>query len=196
VRALLTTRNSALYLLGQTVSAFGDSALWLVAAVWIVQLTGSVALAGLTFFFLTAPSVLAPFAGLLIDRVNRRPLLVTGNLLSAAVVLLLLMVHDRDDVWLVYLVMTLYGLSNTVLDSAPSALLPSLVPRSQIGQMNALLRSAREALRVIAPPVGTGIFVAFGGGFVAVVDAASFLIATSALLLLHPQKRQPSAVAR
>ncbi len=189
MKELLRSRNAALYCAGQTVSAFGDSALWLVAAVWIVQLTGSVALAGLTFFFLTAPSVLAPFAGLLIDRVSRRPLLVIGNLVSAVVVLLLLLVRDRDDVWLVYVVMTLYGLSNIVLGSAQSALLPSLVPAIQIGRMNALLRSAREALRLIAPPIGTGIFVAFGGGVVAVVDAASFLIATIALLLLRPRTR-------
>lgn len=196
MKDLLLNRNAALYLVGQTVSAFGDSALWLVAAVWIVQLTGSVALAGLSFFFLVAPSVLAPFAGLLIDRVGRRPLLVVGNLASAAAVLPLLLVHDRGEVWLVYLVMALNGVSNTLLSSAQSALLPSVVEPIQIGRLNALLRSAREAMRLIAPPAGTGMFVAFGGGVVAVVDSMSFLTAAGALLLLQLRHRDRDIVVR
>lgn len=186
MKRLLLDRNAVLYLTGQTVSGFGDAALWLVAAVWVVQMTGSVGLGGLTFFFLTAPSIVAPLAGLLIDRVPRRPLLVVGNLASAAVVLLLLLVRDREDVWLLYLVMTLYGLSSVVLGSAQSALLPALLPSEQLGRANALLRSAREALRLVAPPVGTLVFVAYGGGAVALLDAASFAVAAVALMLVRP----------
>ena len=185
MRAILRSKNGVAYLLGQTISAFGDSALWLVAAIWIVQLTGSIALAGLSFFFLSAPSVLAPFAGLLIDRVPRRPLLVVANLASAAVVLMLLAVHGRGDVWLIYIVMTLYGVSNVVLGSAQSTLLPSVLAPEHLGSMNALLRSAREALRLVAPPIGAAIFVIFGASAVAIADAATFGAATIALLVLR-----------
>ncbi|MBW4032546.1 MAG: MFS transporter [Acidobacteria bacterium] len=196
MRELLRNRNAQIYLTGQTVSAFGDSALWLVAGVWVAQLTGSIGLAGLTFFFIAAPAIAAPLAGLLIDRLPRRPLLLVGNLASAAVVLLLLLVHSPGDVWLIYLVMILYGMSNVLLTSAQSALLPSLVPPHQFGRANALLRSAREALRLIAPPVGTFAFVALGGGIVAAIDAGTFVVAAVALLLLHPSESERSPAVR
>lgn len=185
MKALLADRDARFLIGGQTVSAFGDSALWLVAAVWVQQLTGSVPLAGLTFFFLSVPSVLAPLAGLAVDRLPRRPLLVVGNLLTAALVLLLLLVHDAGDVWLVWLVMTGYGCSAVLLGTGSSALLPDVVPPELLGRANALTRSLREGLRIVAPAFGTGLFAIAGGGAVAVVDAATFLLAAVALLLLR-----------
>jgi hypothetical protein len=52
MRALLTHRNARLYLSGQVMSLFGDSALWLAMGIWIKVLTGSSAAAGLSFFAL------------------------------------------------------------------------------------------------------------------------------------------------
>ena len=133
MKALLADRDVRLVLGGQTVSAFGDSAFWLAAAVWVQQLTGSVSLAGLTFFFLTAPSVLGPVAGLLVDRLPRRTVLVVGNLATAALLLLLLLVRGPEDVWLIWLVMTGYGCSAVLLGAGASALLPDVVPPGSLG---------------------------------------------------------------
>ncbi|MGN6446222.1 MFS transporter [Amnibacterium sp.] len=185
MRRLLADRDVRLVVGGQTVSAFGDAALWLVAAVWVQRLTDSVALAGLTFFFLTLPAVFAPLAGLLVDRVPRRPLLVIGNLVSGVLVLLLLLVRGAGDVWLIWLVMTGYGCSAVLLGAGASALLPDVVPAAQLGPVNALIRSLREALRVVAPAFGTALFAMAGGGAVAVVDAVTFLVAAGALGLLR-----------
>lgn len=195
MRALLADRDARLLIAGQTVSAFGDSALWLVAAVWVQQLTGSVSLAGLTFFFLSLPAVLAPVAGLAVDRLPRRALLVVGNLASAGLVLLLLLVRDGGDVWIVWLVMTGYGCSVVLLGAGGSALLPEVVPATLLGRANALLRSLREGLRIVAPALGTALFALLGGGAVAVVDAATFVLAAGALLLLRVRER-PREVPR
>lgn len=191
MKALLADRDVRLLLGGQTISGFGDSAFWLAAAVWVQQLTGSVSLAGLTFFFLTAPSVLAPLAGLAIDRLPRRPLLIVGNLATAALVLLLLLVRDAGDVWLVWLVMVGYGCSGVLLGAGASAMLPSVVPAERLGQANAFARSLREGLRIVAPAFGTGLFALAGGGAVAVVDAATFVLAAVALLLLRTRENDP-----
>ena len=75
MRTLLTYRDARLLLAGQTLSAFGDWAMLIVLAVWMKVLTGSSALAGLTFFTFAAGSLLAPLGGLLADRVRRRPLM-------------------------------------------------------------------------------------------------------------------------
>jgi MFS family permease len=101
---LLRIADLRRYLAGQVLSLFGDSALLIVLAIWAKQLTHSSAAAGLVLFAVVAPSLLTPLAGVLVDRVRRRPLLVVVNVLSAIAVLPLLFVHDAGDVWILYVV--------------------------------------------------------------------------------------------
>ena len=90
MRRVLARRDMRLYVAGQTLSVFGDTALWLALGVWAKTLTGSSAAAGMVIFFLAAPQLLSPLAGLLADRVRRRPLLIAANLVTAVAVLPLL----------------------------------------------------------------------------------------------------------
>src|ERR1700748_3689501 len=103
MRRLLEVRDARGYLGGQVFSLFGDTALWLAVGIWVKTLTGSNAAAGLVFFFAAAPVLLAPFTGLLVDRVRRRPLLLVVNAVTGGAVLLLLLVHGRGQGWLGFL---------------------------------------------------------------------------------------------
>jgi MFS family permease len=185
MRALLADRNGRRYLIGQLLSVFGDTALWLAAGIWVKTLTGSNAAAGLTFFAFAAPSVLAPAAGMLVDRVKKRPLLVSTDLALGAGVLLLLLVHGRDQVWLIYVVMVLYGLAYGVLGSGESALLREMLPEELLGNANGTLQTFRQGVRLVGPVAGAGLFAWLGGGAVAIVDACTFLVAATATLSLH-----------
>lgn len=64
-------RNARLYLIGLGLSMIGDTALSLVAGMWVKSLTGSSALAGLTQTCIYIPSLFGPLAGLVADRVPR-----------------------------------------------------------------------------------------------------------------------------
>jgi MFS family permease len=176
-RGLWAHPQARRYLIGQTLSLFGDSALWLACGIWVRTLTGSDTAAALTFVFFTAPALLAPLAGLLVDRVRRRPLLIAANLSGAAILTPLLLVHHRRDVWLIYTVMLLYGLLNVLIAPAQSALLTSLLPLHLLADANATLRTVQEGLRVLAPLAGAGLFAFLGGHAVAALDMASFLAA-------------------
>jgi MFS family permease len=182
---LLKHRNACLYLVGQTFSLFGDTALWLAMGIWVKTLTGSNAAAGLVFFAFALPSLGAPLLGVLVDRMPRRPLLIATNLATGGVVLLLLLVHSRIDIWLIYLVMFLYGVSSSLIGSAQSALLTTLLPPDLLGEANSTLQTVRQGLRLIGPLAGAGLFVWLGGGAVALIDALTFLIATGTLLLIR-----------
>jgi MFS family permease len=190
---LVRDRRSRVYLGGQIVSIFGDTALFLSAAVWVRELTGSDGAAASTFLFLAAPALASPFVGVLVDRVRRRPLLVVVNAATGAAVLLLLLVRGSGDAWLVYAVMTLYGAASTIIASAQSALLPAIVPDDLLGDANGLLQTVQQGARVLSPLVGVGLFTAFGGGVVAVVDAVSFAVAVASLLLIRVDEPTPSA---
>jgi MFS family permease len=195
MRRLLCHRDARVYLVGQVISLFGDSSLWLAMGIWVKTLTGSNAAAGLTFFFFTAPSLLSPAAGLLVDRVRRRPLLIVTNALTGSAVLLLFLVHTAHEVWLVYLVMAMYGLSYSVLGSAQSALLAGMLPAELLPDANGALRTAQESMRLVGPLAGAALFVAVGAHTVVVMDAATFAVAVLSLVVLRIQEAVPEPMA-
>jgi MFS family permease len=181
VRKLLTYRDARLLVAGQTLSAFGDWAMWFVMAIWMKKLTGSSAEAGLVFFVLALGNLAGPLGGLLADRLRRRPLMIACDCVLGTSVLVLLFVHGRSDAWLIYLVAFLYGLLGTVFFPAQTALLRVMLPEELLADANGALSSSRQGLRVVAPLAGAGLYAAFGGGVVAILDATTF--AGSALLM-------------
>ena len=190
MRELLRIRDARIFLAGWTMSQFGDWAMIIVLAVWAKALTDSNASAGLVFFALAAPSIFAPLAGMVVDRVRRRPLLIAVYSVEAVVVLALLFVHDRGDVWIIYAMAVFIGTFGTLAASARSALMTVTIPRELLGEGNAIFQSAREGLRLIAPLAGAGIYAAAGGGVVAIVDSASFVFVVAALLMMRtPEPR-------
>jgi MFS family permease len=192
MRRILARRDMRLFVAGQTLSLFGDTALWLALAVWAKTLTGSSAAAGMVIFGITAPGLLAPLSGLLADRVRRRPLLIVTNLATAAAVLPLLLVHDRGDVWIIYAVTVAYGLSYTVLGAGLSGLLATMLPEDELADANGVLQTAREGLRLFAPLAGAALFTAAGGAAVALLDAATFVIAAGSLALMRVVEPPPA----
>jgi MFS family permease len=183
------TRDARVFLAGQSLSLAGDTSLWLALAIWAKDLTGSSSAAGIAIFCVMAPQLLSPLAGLLVDRVRRRPLLIAVNLASAAVVLALLGVGDRVGV--LYAVAVVYGASYTLLASGQSALLATLVAPEKLSEANALLQTVREGLRLIAPVAGAGLYAAAGGAAVAILDAATFVIAAACLASLRLREPKP-----
>ena len=185
MRRLFRIRNMRVFVAGWTASVFGDWAMFIVLGVWTKDLTGSNSAAGLVFFALALPSLFSPFAGLVVDRLPRRPVLMWTYAAEAVVVLSLLFVHDRGDIWIIYAVTVFYGASGTLAASARSALLTVMVPQELLGESNGVLQTLREGLRLIAPLVGALIYASIGGGAVAILDSASFVAVVIALALIR-----------
>lgn len=192
MRTLLSYRDARLLLAGQTLSAFGDWAMLIVLAVWMYTLTHSNALAGLTFFVFAAGSLLAPLGGLLADRVRRRPLMIVADCVLGAFVLVLLLVHDRSDAWLIYAVAFAYGALGTVFFPARAALLKIMLPEELLADANGALTATREGLRIIAPLAGAGLYTVLGGGAVAVLDSATFAASAFFLSRMRVPEEKPA----
>jgi MFS family permease len=195
MRRLLSHRDARTYIAGQGLSVIGDSALWLAMGIWVKILTGSNSAAGLTFFAFICGCLLAPVSGVIVDRVRRRPLLITANLSSAALVCLLLLVHGRGQVWLIYLVMLGYGAANSMIASAQVALLPGLVPAGLLGEANSALQMASQGLRVVSPLLGAGLLGWVGARPVILLDAGTFVVAAGTVLALRLREPRPSRAA-
>ena len=176
---------------GVSTSMFGDSVMLIVLSMWVKSLTGSNAAAGMTFFWLVLPSLFAPLFGLFVDRVRRRPLLLWANVASAGCVLPLLLVRNAGDVWLIYAVAFVYGISFVVVPAGLNGLLKEVMPPPLLVEANASLQTIKESFRLVGPLAGAALFSALGGGAVAVVDAASFLVAAAVIGALRVNEDQP-----
>lgn len=191
MRDLLRHRDFRLLLAGQTMSMFGDWLLILVMAMWAKELTGSNGVAGSVLFAIAVPNLLAPLGGWLADRVRRRPLMITTDLVSAGTVGLLLLVRDRGDLWLIYLVAAAYGTSQVVFSPAMTGLVQQLVEPELLGPANGALTTVRQSLRLVGPLLGAGLFAWAGGGVVATLDAATFVVSATSLALLRHRETRP-----
>ncbi|BCJ28883.1 MFS transporter [Actinocatenispora sera] len=184
MRALMANRNFRLLFVGMAASMIGDSMLMLVLAIWVNQLTGSASAAGLTLLALAAPTLLAPIAGWLVDRLPRRGFLFGANLASAAIMLPLLAVHGRGQLWLLIVVTVAYGASFVFVDPAQTGVIKHVVPAEALGAANGMLQTVKQGLRLLGPLAGAGIYVALGGPVVAMINAGTFVVAAAAVLLL------------
>jgi MFS family permease len=195
MRSLLRLRNARIYLLGDVVSSLGDYSLWLAMAIWVKEMTGSSAWAGLVMFCFALGNLFSPLGGILADRFRRRPLLIALNLVAAALVLLLLLVHGRSTMWLVFAVMFGYGLVGSAMGPAQTALLPVIVPAELLAEANAAQQTLVQGLRLVTPPIGAGLFVWLGAGPVAVIDAATFCVSVACLAALRVTEPGPHGAA-
>ena len=183
-------------LIGQSLSTFGDTALYLTLGIWAKSLTHSNSAAGGVFLALGLPALFGPLAGHLADRLPRCPLLIAANAVTGAMVLSLLAVHSRAELWVIYLVAFCYGISFSVLGSAGAGLRKDLLAGENLASANAALQSVGQGMRIVAPLAGAGLFVAFGGGAVAVLDAVTFAAAIAALASIKVTESRSAAPVR
>ncbi|MDT0183346.1 MFS transporter [Microbacterium sp. ARD31] len=176
---------------GLSTSMLGDSIMLLVLSIWVKTLTGSSAMAGFTFFFMCIPAIFAPLVGVWIDRIRRKPMLVWGNLLSAVAVLPLLLVRDAGDVWIIWTVAGLYGVSFVVLPAGLNGLLKELMPEELLVDANSSIQTVKESYRLFGPLLGAALFAWLGGWAVALVDAASFLLAAAVISTIRVEEDAP-----
>jgi MFS family permease len=191
----MRTRNFRLLFAGQSASLLGDSVMLLALAIWVKALTGANGLAGATILAIAAPTVLAPALGTVVDRFRRRPFLIVANLASAAALCPLYLVHGRRDVWLVYAVGVLYGISFVVLDAALNGLIKELLPDAALAQANGLLATVKQGTRLLGPLAGAGLFAAFGPEPMITVNVLSFLLAAAAIAGIRLREPVPVPTA-
>ncbi len=181
----LSDRRFRRLLIGNSLSSFGDSALYLSLGIWAKDLTGSNAAAGGIFLAQGLAALSAPFAGILADRVQRRPLLIVTNAAMALVVLALLAVQSAGQLWILYAVAVAYGAGFGLLAAAGAGLVKDLLGDEDLAGANTASITLRQGLRIGSPLVGAALYAKLGGGAVAILDSVTFLGAITTLLTVR-----------
>jgi MFS family permease len=184
----LQHKNYRLFFSGQSVSLIGT---WMtrIATSWLVyRLTGSALLLGIVGFAGQIPSfILAPFAGVLVDRWNRHHLLVITQVLALlqSLAMALLALTGLIKIWHVIALSVFQGLINAFDMPARQAFVVEMVERREdLANAIALNSSMVNAARLLGPSIGGVVIAAFGEGWCFMIDAISYLAVIASLLAM------------
>jgi len=189
-------RNRSLLIMAgaEAVSNLGNwIAMQAVIALLIFQQGGGVAESTWLLVCGLGPSmVLGPFAGWLVDRYDRRLLMIASELLSGLIVTALIFI---DEPALVYPLIALATAAGTVMVPARSSVLPDLVAPADLTRANAFAQQVNGLTRVLAPLIGAGIVAVVNTQTALLLDVLSFLLSALILGLLPtlPPRRERDA---
>ncbi|MDZ4699658.1 MAG: MFS transporter [Rhodothermales bacterium] len=162
---------------GQLVSLLGDWFNTIALYSLIASLTGSPLAMGGVFLFKMVPWALAsPVAGLLVDRFNRRQIMIVADLLRAVAVLGFLLVDRAEHVPLAYLLIALQVIIGSVFDPAKSASLPNITSPRELITANALSSASWSVMLAIGAGVGGLATEWLGIRAVFLIDSATYLV--------------------
>ncbi len=170
---------------GQLASLLGTGLTRFALLLWLYEQTGdatSIALLG--FFSFGASVMISPFAGVVVDRLDRRWVLIGADTGAGLITLLLFALYSTGslEVWHLYLTSALIGVFEAFQLPAFTAATTMLVPKSQYARASGM-RSLSTSLGEMGAPLLAGMLLAFIGlGGVMLIDIATFLIAVSTLL--------------
>ncbi|GIG85866.1 MFS transporter [Plantactinospora endophytica] len=193
MRTILRRPDFRLLFAGLLFSMTAESIMLLALAVWVKDLTDSDGMAGATIFAMVAPMALAPIIGWVVDRFPRRPFFIVANLATAVVLTPLFLVRDRTDVWVIYVVGALYGLSYVALTATLNGLIKEIVPEDLMAQANGVLQTVKQGLRLIGPLAGAALYTGAGGWTLPTVGMIGFSAAACAVSALRIAERVPGA---
>ena len=181
---------------GQLVSTIGSGLTGFALGVWIYQETGSVTLFAMNLLAFAIPNLLvSPFAGALVDRWDRRWVMIMSDTGAGLATLLVAVLYMTDNlqVWNIILATAFNSAFSTFQWPAYSAVTTLLVPKKQLGRASGMVQIGEAMSQLLAPAAAGALFVTIGLGGVIVIDFATYLFAVLTLLFVRvpsPEKSE------
>jgi MFS family permease len=162
---------------GQIVSQLGDWFASIALYTLILRLTGSGQAVGLLLVAELLPATLiGPWAGVLVDRLPRKAVMIAADVGRAALVLLFLLVRDAGDIWIVYVASAGKVILTSFFEPARSAVIPAVTGRDELVAANAISGATWSAMLAIGAALGGLVTGTLGTDAAIMIDAASFLL--------------------
>jgi MFS transporter, DHA3 family, macrolide efflux protein len=180
--------------LGQIVSVLASSMSHFGLSIWMYQETESATAMGLMqVFFITPFLIMSPFAGVMVDRYNRKLMMMISDFTAflATAGVLTLMALGQLEFWHLYIAAALNGIGNTFQWPAYSAAISTMIPKSQLGRANGLMSLMEAGPGVLAPLMAGALMPVIGLTGLLTLDVITFFFAIGALAIVHiPQPKQ------
>lgn len=178
---------------GQIISLLGTSMTGFAMTIWAYEKTNAATALALVGFFFVAPMLIAsPFAGALVDRSNRKLMMMLSDVASgiATIVILILYSTGHLQIWHLYITSAFQGVFQSFQWPAYSAAISTMIPKQHYGRANGMLSLADTASNIFAPILAGALLGVIGVSGILLIDIATFTFAIGALLFVHvPQPK-------
>ncbi len=174
--------------LGQIVSVLASSMSQFALTIFVFEKTGSATALGLMqVFFITPFLLISPIAGVMVDRHNRKLMMMVSDLTAglATLAVLVLQAFGLLHYWHLYIASVVYGLGNAFQWPAYSAAISTMVSKEQYGRANGMMSLIEAGPGVLAPLLAGALLPLIGLTGILFFDVATFLLAIGALLIVH-----------
>jgi MFS family permease len=187
-RLLRRNRDFRLLFLGTLISLGGDWFLTVALLDLVLQLTGSATLASLMLLCQSLPIFLfTPIAGHLVDKVDRRKLMIVVDIIRAGACLLPLLARTPATLPFAFAGVILISIGAAYFEPASQAALPNIVSDEELGPANVLMGATWGTMLAAGAGIGGIVTMRFGRDVSFIVDAISFV--ASALILAQMRGR-------
>jgi MFS transporter, DHA3 family, macrolide efflux protein len=183
----LWTKNFFLLWQGQIVSGFGDVIYQIALGFWILMTTGSTGLMGIIMAATFLPRFfISPFAGVFVDRVNRKWLLVSMDLIRGIFVLSvgIAAYFNVLQIWMVFIAGIIIGICASFFNPTVGASIPDIVPKSKLIKANSVYSSVFTLSSILGNSIGGILFQLVGAPIMFLVNGISYLISAFTELFL------------
>ncbi len=191
--APLRRRDFRLLWSGQAASLLGDGVFTVAMAWQVYALSNAPTALSVVGIAMTVPTiVLLLVGGVVTDRVDRRRVLIGADVVRGLTVaaLAVLALTGALELWQMIVLVAVYGAGSAFFSPAFEAIVPDLLPATELAQANALDQVVRPiAFRLIGPALGGWLIASLGSGTAFALDAATFAASTLAVALVRPRPR-------
>ena len=163
---------------GQFVSAMGDVAYSIALGFWILAMTGSTALMGTLMAASSLPRVIiSPFAGVIVDRSDRKWLLVLMDAIRGISVVLVGLASYLGfiEVWMVFVAGVIIGTCGAFFNPAVGSIIPDIVDKRKLVQANSVFSIVQTASGIVGSSAGGILFKILGASFMFLFNGLSYL---------------------
>lgn len=185
--AKLWTVNFILLWQGNLVSAVGDVIYEIALGFWILAVTGSTALMGTLMAASTIPRVLlSPLAGVVVDRVDRKWILVAMDAIRGVVVVLVAVaaMTGYAEVWMVFVAGGVIGLCVAFFTPSVLSVIPDIVARERIVQANSFFSMIRAGSGILGNSLGGVLYATLGAPVMFLLNGVSYLFSSGTEMFL------------
>jgi len=178
---------------GQLVSTLGDAAYSVSLGFWVLAVTGSTALMGMLMAASTLPGVLvSPFAGVLIDRHNRKHLLILMDMIRGLSIVLVSAAAFTGiiAVWMVFVAGIILSICGAVFRPGVNSSVPDIVSTLKLSNANAMLSIASTGSNMLGNVAGGFLFQLLGAPFLFIFNGLSYLFSGVSLSFVNIPKSE------
>lgn len=181
-------RSFIIVWIGQLVSAIGSSMTRFAVNIWVWEFTDQATTLTLISFYTLLPSiVITPISGVIVDRWNRKLLMVMGDTVAVGVtiVIVLLYLTNNLQVWHLYITGAIAGIFNQLQSLAYSVSVGLMIPQKHYSRASSMEFLSSYGAKIVAPAFAGYLYHVIGLVGISLIDVLTFVCAISSVLFVH-----------